>query len=99
MSSSSAALADSVFQGELIMSEANFLKAFPGQQGYRVLMVDGDGQLVAEWHARLARWSLVYGDALAHRRLRQVQIPGGPRETPLHINATENLDETQIHSR
>lgn len=35
-----AALADSVFQGELIMSEANFLKAFPGQQGYRVLMVD-----------------------------------------------------------
>jgi putative ABC transport system permease protein len=35
-----AALADSVFQGELLMSEANFLKVFPGQQGYRVLMVD-----------------------------------------------------------
>ena len=35
-----AALADSVFQGELLMSEANFLRVFPGQQGYRVLMVD-----------------------------------------------------------
>lgn len=35
-----AALSDSVFQGELLMSEANFLKLFPEQQGYRVLMVD-----------------------------------------------------------
>src|SRR6185503_2367092 len=30
-----AALADSVFQGELLMSEANFVKLFPEQQGYR----------------------------------------------------------------
>jgi ABC-type lipoprotein release transport system permease subunit len=35
-----AALSDSVFQGELLMSEANFLKLFPEQQGYRVLMLD-----------------------------------------------------------
>jgi putative ABC transport system permease protein len=35
-----AALSDSVFQGELLMSEVNFLKLFPEQQGYRVLMVD-----------------------------------------------------------
>ena len=35
-----AALSDSVFQGELLMSDANFLKLFPEQQGYRVLMVD-----------------------------------------------------------
>ena len=35
-----AALADSVFQGELLMSEANFVRLFPEQQGYRFLMVD-----------------------------------------------------------
>ncbi|MFH1498079.1 MAG: FtsX-like permease family protein, partial [Verrucomicrobiota bacterium] len=36
-----AALADSIFQGELLMSEANFLKLFPDQEGYRFLLVDG----------------------------------------------------------
>jgi putative ABC transport system permease protein len=35
-----AALADSVFQGELLMSDANFVKLFPEQQGYRLLLVD-----------------------------------------------------------
>jgi putative ABC transport system permease protein len=35
-----AALSDSVFQGELLMSEGNFVKLFPEQQGYRFLMVD-----------------------------------------------------------
>ena len=34
-----AALSDSVLQGELMMSEANFLKAFPEQEGYQFLMV------------------------------------------------------------
>src|SRR5205814_2352013 len=35
-----AALNDSVFQGELLMSEPNFLKLFPDQEGYRFLLVD-----------------------------------------------------------
>jgi hypothetical protein len=35
-----AALSDSVLQGELIMSDANFVAAFPEQQGYRFLFVD-----------------------------------------------------------
>jgi ABC-type lipoprotein release transport system permease subunit len=35
-----AALNDSLFQGELLMSEANFLRLFPDQQGYRLLLVD-----------------------------------------------------------
>lgn len=35
-----AALADSVFQGELLMSEDNFISLFPEQQGYRVLLID-----------------------------------------------------------
>jgi hypothetical protein len=35
-----AALADSLFQGELLMSEANFLRLFPDQSGYQFLLVD-----------------------------------------------------------
>src|SRR5262245_10350523 len=36
-----AALADSVFQGELLMSESNFKKLFPDQEGYRFFLIDG----------------------------------------------------------
>jgi putative ABC transport system permease protein len=35
-----AALRDSIFQGELLMSPANFTKLFPDRQGYRVMLVD-----------------------------------------------------------
>ena len=35
-----ASLADSVFQSELLMSEDNFVRLFPEQQGYRFLLVD-----------------------------------------------------------
>jgi putative ABC transport system permease protein len=35
-----AALADSVFQGELLMSDQYFTKLFPEQQGFRFLMID-----------------------------------------------------------
>ena len=35
-----AALRDSIFQGELLMSEANFLRVFPEQEGYRFLLVE-----------------------------------------------------------
>ena len=38
-----AALADSIFQGELLMSEANFLRLFPEQEGYRFLLVERAG--------------------------------------------------------
>lgn len=34
------ALRDSIFQGELLISQANFTKLFPEQQGYRVMLVD-----------------------------------------------------------
>lgn len=34
------ALADSVFQSELLMSEKNFLRLFPDQPGYRVFLID-----------------------------------------------------------
>jgi len=35
-----AALYDSVLQGELMMSEQNFRRLFPGQEGYQLLLVD-----------------------------------------------------------
>jgi ABC-type lipoprotein release transport system permease subunit len=35
-----AALRDSLFQGELLMSQTNFIKLFPDQQGYRVMLVE-----------------------------------------------------------
>jgi putative ABC transport system permease protein len=34
------ALADSIFQGEILMSEANFVRLFPSQEGYRFLLID-----------------------------------------------------------
>jgi len=35
-----AALADSVLQGQLVMSEENFVRLFPAQQGYRFFLID-----------------------------------------------------------
>ena len=35
-----ASLADSVFQGELLISEKNFTRAFPEQEGYRFFLLD-----------------------------------------------------------
>jgi len=35
-----AALADSLFQSELLMSEPNFLRLFPEQQGYRFFLIE-----------------------------------------------------------
>jgi ABC-type lipoprotein release transport system permease subunit len=35
-----AALSDSIFQGELLMSEANFIRLFPEHEGYRFFLID-----------------------------------------------------------
>ena len=35
-----AALSDSIFQSELLMSEKNFLRFFPSEEGYRMFLVD-----------------------------------------------------------
>jgi hypothetical protein len=42
-----AALRDSIFQSELVMSEANFPRAFPDQPGYQMLLVDTPGDAAA----------------------------------------------------
>jgi len=43
-----AALADSVFQSELVMAEKNFLRLFPSEPGYRFFLIDApEGNLAA----------------------------------------------------
>ncbi|MCI0338290.1 MAG: FtsX-like permease family protein [Acidobacteria bacterium] len=42
-----AALADSIFQGELLMSGKNFLKLFPDQEGYRFFLIDAPPERAA----------------------------------------------------
>ena len=42
-----AALADSIFQSELIMSDANFRTLFAGHDGYRLLLVDAASERAA----------------------------------------------------
>ncbi|HKC87027.1 MAG TPA: ABC transporter permease [Blastocatellia bacterium] len=48
-----AALADSVFQGELLMSETNFKKLFPDQEGYRFFLIDAAPEKASEVAATL----------------------------------------------
>ncbi|HEX2267968.1 MAG TPA: ABC transporter permease, partial [Pyrinomonadaceae bacterium] len=39
-----AALADSIFQSELIMSDKNFVRLFPSEQGYRYFLIDAPNE-------------------------------------------------------
>jgi hypothetical protein len=48
-----AALRDSIFQGELLMAEESFLKLFPEQEGYRVLLVRAGQEQMTDLEARL----------------------------------------------
>jgi putative ABC transport system permease protein len=48
-----AALRDSIFQGELLMSQANFVRAFPDQQGYRVMLVESPATQASTVAAKL----------------------------------------------
>ena len=48
-----AALSDSIFQRELIVGEAAFLRLFPGHDGYRFFLVDAPADRTAETTAAL----------------------------------------------
>jgi ABC-type lipoprotein release transport system permease subunit len=74
-----AALKDSVFQGELLMAEANFVALFPEQQGYRFLMIDVPAGKAAEVSEAIERGA---GDLGADA------VPTAQRLTELH--AVEN---------
>ena len=49
-----AALSDSIFQGELLMSQENFVALFPAQEGYRVLLVDTAPDRAADVASRIS---------------------------------------------
>ncbi|HVH29710.1 MAG TPA: FtsX-like permease family protein [Vicinamibacterales bacterium] len=48
-----AALRDSIFQRELLMSQANFLRLFPEQQGYQLMLVESPAEQAPEVAARI----------------------------------------------
>ena len=56
-----AALSDSIFQGELLISEANFLRLFPDQAGYRFFLIDSPPGRSADVTASLDRALADYG--------------------------------------
>ncbi len=49
------AVANSILQGQLIIDEAEFLKRFPGQTGYRMFLIDAPSNRVAAVSAVLSR--------------------------------------------
>jgi len=59
------ALRDSIFQGELLISESNFLKLFPEQQGFRFFLLDaapsGSAEVTRILEERLADWGFDVG--------------------------------------
>jgi ABC-type antimicrobial peptide transport system permease subunit len=48
------ALRDSVLQGELVMGEAQFIRLFPSQEGYRFFLIDAQDVRTREEASRLA---------------------------------------------
>ena len=48
-----AALSDSIFQRELLMSQANFLRLFPDEEGFPFLLVDTDKAPVATVRSKI----------------------------------------------
>ncbi len=55
------ALADSVLQGEIVISERNFLKLFPKQQGYRYFLIETPDREDGNWVQNLERSLSDYG--------------------------------------
>jgi len=56
-----AALADSIFQGELLISENNFLRLFPDEPGYRFFLVESSPAKAADVTAALESALTDYG--------------------------------------
>ncbi len=49
------AVANSILQGQLIINEAEFVKRFPGQSGYRMFLIDAPSNAVSQVSATLSR--------------------------------------------
>jgi len=49
------AVANSILQGQLIIDEAEFVKRFPGESGYRTFLIDAPSNAVSQASASLSR--------------------------------------------
>jgi ABC-type antimicrobial peptide transport system permease subunit len=49
------AVANSILQGQLILDEAEFVKRFPGESGYRMFLMDAPSNAVSQVSATLSR--------------------------------------------
>ena len=49
------AVANSILQGQLIFDEAEFVKRFPGESGYRMFLIDAPSNAVSQVSATLSR--------------------------------------------
>jgi ABC-type antimicrobial peptide transport system permease subunit len=49
------AVANSILQGQLIIDEAEFVKRFPGESGYRMFLMDAPSNTVSQVSATLSR--------------------------------------------
>jgi hypothetical protein len=56
-----AALRDSIFQGELLVSESNFLRSFPEHEGYRFFLLDAPPVAVLELTRTIKQAMADYG--------------------------------------
>jgi ABC-type lipoprotein release transport system permease subunit len=56
-----ASLADSIFQGEFLMSEKNFIRLFPETEGYRFFLIDCPREKISRVAARLEDQLSDYG--------------------------------------
>jgi hypothetical protein len=63
-----AALRDSLFQGELLISEANFLRLFPDTAGYRFFLLNAPPERAGELEAALADYGFDVQSADARLR-------------------------------
>ena len=48
-------MANSILQGNLIIDEAEFVKRFPSESGYRMFVIDAPSNSVAQVSATLSR--------------------------------------------
>jgi hypothetical protein len=69
-----AALADSIFQSELLMSDANFARLFPEQEGYRLLLVDAPPDRVPQVSAAIADAAADLGADVVESRRRLAEF-------------------------
>ncbi len=80
-----AALRDSIFQGELLMAEESFLKLFPEQDGFRVLLVRAGEAPMADLESTLEDGFADLGAQRHRDRGTAGSVPSRREHVPLDV--------------